>query len=108
MKYETNELMWLYKELLKTGSKFTVIAYDPQFGDLQRGFTFEPVEEPYHWAKITTWFKQDSRNETKQVNVVPAKVLLDYLKLAINSAVCVEIYETGEELTYIYGRQEKY
>ena len=107
MQYEANEIMWLYKELLKNGSKFTIITCDPQFGDLERGFTFEPVEEPYHWARITSWFKQDSKSETKQVNVVPAKVLLDYLKLAISSACCVEIYEQGEELTYIYGRQEK-
>ena len=108
MQYETNELMWLYKGLLANNSKFTVITYDPQFGDLERGFTFERVVEPYHWAKVTAWFKQDSKAESKQVNIVPAKVLLDYLKLAISSACCVEVYEEGEELTYIYGRQEKH
>ena len=108
MKYETSELKWLFKELLKTSSKFTVITYDPQFGDLQRGFTFEATSEPYHWVKITTWFKQDSKSETKQINVVPAKVLFDYLRLAVSSACCVEVYEEGQELTYVYGEQQKY
>ena len=107
MKYESSELLSLYKELLK-GGKYTVITIDPQYGDLKRGFTFEAVEEPYHWAKVTTWFKQDERNETKQTHIVHAKILFDYLRLAITSACCVEIYETGEELTYVYGKQEKY
>jgi hypothetical protein len=107
MKYESSELLSLYKELLK-GGKYTVITTDPQYGDLQRGFTFEPVSKPYHWAKVTAWFKQDTRNESKQSTIVPAKVLFDYLRLAITSACYVEIYETGEELTYVYGKQEKY
>ena len=108
MKYEATELLWLYKELLKNGNKFTVITYDPQFGDLKRGFTFEAIEEPYHWVQVTSWFKQDSKTESKQISVVPAKVLFDYLRLAVTSAVCVEIYEQGEELTYVYGEPEKH
>lgn len=108
MRYESSELLSIYRELLKSKSKYTVITYDPQFGDLERGFQFERIVEPYHWARVTSWFKQDNRNETKQVNVVPAKVLLDYLKLAISSACYVEIYEEGEELSYIYGEQIKH
>lgn len=107
MQYEPSELLSLYRKLLK-GGKYTVITYDPQYGDLQRGFIFEPVGEPYHWAKVTSWFKQDDRNENKQVTIVPAKVLIDYLRLAVVSARYIEIYETGEELTYTYGKPEKY
>ena len=108
MNFEANTLLHFYKELLKGSNKFTVITYDPQYGDLQRGFVFEAMEEPYHWARITSWFKQDSKSETKQVNVVPAKVMFDYLRLAVSSACCVEVYEEGTELTYVYGEQEKY
>lgn len=108
MQYEASELSSLYKELLKNDSKFIVRTYDPQCGDLQRGFIFEAIKEPYHWVKITAWFKQDSKTENKQINIVPAKVLFDYLKLAVTSACCVEVYAVGEELTYIYGRQEKH
>lgn len=108
MKYEATELLWLYKELLKNGSKFTVVTIDPQYGDLKRGFTFEAISEPYHWVQVTAWFKQDAKSENNQINVVPAKVMFDYLRLAISSAVCVEVYEVGEELTYVYGEQEKH
>lgn len=108
MNLEASALLHLYKELLKGSNKFTIITYDPQYGDLQRGFTFESVEELYHWVRITTWFKQDTKTETKQVNVVPAKVMFDYLRLAISSACYIEIYEQGEELTYVYGEQEKH
>ena len=108
MNFEANTLLHLYKELLKSSSKFTVATYDPQYGDLQRGFIFEPVEELYHWVKITNWFKQDSKTEIKQVNIVPAKVMFDYLRLAVSSACYVEIYEEGTELTYVYGEQEKH
>ena len=108
MKYEASELLSIYRELLKSNTKYTIITYDPQFGDLQRGFQFERVVEPYNWARVTAWFKQDSKAESKQVNVVPAKVLFDYLRLAVVSACCIEIYKEGEELTYVYGEQEKH
>jgi hypothetical protein len=107
MKYEATELLYLFKNLLKGSAKFTVITYDPQFGDLNRGFEFEPVVEPYHWARVTAWFK-NGNTETKQISIVPAKVLFDYLRLAISSAEYVEVYEEGEELTYVYGEQHKY
>lgn len=105
MNFDKNELKKLFQNLLQA-SHFTVITYDTQFGDLQRGFTFEAVPFSNHQAKVTAWFKQDVNSETKQISVVPAMVLLNYLKLAITSASCVEIYKEGEELTYVYGEHE--
>lgn len=108
MNIDRVELKKLFQALLQGKGHFTVITYDPQFGDLERGFTFEAVPTSNHKAKVTAWFKQDIDFETKQVNTVPAMVLFTYLQLAITSACYVEVYEEGEELSYVYGEQEKH
>jgi hypothetical protein len=108
MNFDKNELKKLFQNLLQGRGHFTIITYDPQFGDLERGFTFEAVPTSNHKARVTAWFKQDVNSETKQISTVPGIVLFNYMQLAIASACCIEIYEEGEELSYVYGEQIKH
>lgn len=108
MDFNKSELKNLFQTLLQGKDHFTVITHDIQFGDLERGFIFEAVPTSNHKAKVTAWFKQDIDSETKQVNTVPAMVLFTYLQLAITSACYVEVYEEGEEVSYVYGEQIKH